>query len=101
MAVNVGPVSAVVLDVVHPSVRATAGSVLSLVQNLFGLAGGPLLTGALSDSYGLQFALAVVPVFCLVAAAFFLLAARTYVADLRQAQGDRLHVDRGLSPQPA
>jgi predicted MFS family arabinose efflux permease len=101
MAVNVGPVSAVVLDVVHPSVRATAGSVLSLVQNLFGLAGGPLLTGALSDRYGLQFALAVVPVFCLVAAAFFLLAARTYVADLRQAQGDRPHLDRGLSPQPA
>jgi MFS family permease len=86
MAVNVGPVSAVVLDVVHPSLRATAGSILSLVQNLFGLAGGPLLTGVLSDRYGLQFALAVVPVFCLLAAALFLLAARTYVSDLQQTQ---------------
>ena len=56
MAVNVGPVTAVVIDVVHPSVRATAASVLSLVQNMFGLAGGPLLTGILSDRYGLQFA---------------------------------------------
>jgi len=101
MAVNVGPVSAVVLDVVHPSVRATAGSILSLVQNLFGLAGGPLLTGVLSDKFGLQFALAVVPVFCLLAAALFLFAARTYVSDLQQAQGDSSLIDRGLSPQPA
>ena len=101
MAVNVGPIAAVVIDVVHPSVRATAASVLSLVQNLFGLAGGPLLTGVLSDRYGLSFALAVVPAFCLLAAVLFVLAARTYVADLRQAEGKRADVASGLSPQPA
>jgi len=101
MAVNVGPISAVVIDVVHPSVRATAASILSLVQNLFGLAGGPLLTGILSDRYGLQFALAVVPAFCLVAAACFALASRTYVADLRHAEEARVRQDRGLAPQPA
>ncbi len=86
MAVNVGPISAAVIDVVHPSVRATAASILSLIQNLFGLAGGPLLTGMLSDRYGLQFALTCVPAFCLLAAILFALAARTYVFDLRQAQ---------------
>src|SRR6185295_10383146 len=100
MAVNVGPIAAVVIDVVHPSVRATAASILSLVQNLFGLAGGPLLTGILSDRYGLQFALAVVPAFCLVAAACFALASRTYVSDLRQAEEARVRPDGALAPQP-
>ena len=101
MAVNVGPISAVVIDVVHPGVRATAASVLSLVQNLFGLAGGPLLTGLLSDRFGLQFALSVVPAFCVVAAIFFALAARTYVFDLQRAMDDELRRDGGLAPQPA
>jgi len=101
MAVNVGPVTDVVIDVVHPSVRATAASVLSLVQNMFGLAGGPLLTGILSDRYGLQFALAVVPAFSLLAAVFFLLAARTYVFDLQQAKSDKPRREGALEPQPA
>ncbi|MCC6196465.1 MAG: MFS transporter, partial [Burkholderiales bacterium] len=101
MAVNVGPIAAVVIDVVHPSVRATAASVLSLVQNLFGLAGGPLLTGLLSDRYGLAFALTVVPTFCLLAAGLFTLAARTYIRDLRQAEGESAGATAALAPQPA
>lgn len=101
MAVNVGPVSAVVIDVVHPGVRATAASVLSLVQNLFGLAGGPLLTGLLSDRYGLPFALAVVPLSCLVAAALFALASRTYLGDLARVGQDEQRVEGNLEPQAA
>jgi MFS family permease len=101
MAVNVGPVSAVVIDVVHPGVRATAASILSLVQNLFGLAGGPLLTGMLSDRFGLPFALSVVPLFCLLAAVLFALAARTYVSDLEHAENDQRRIDTALEPQPA
>jgi len=87
MAGSVGPTDAVVIDVSHPSLRATAVSVLSLTRNLFGLAGGPLLAGALSDHFGLQFAMAVVPVFGLIAAALFIRAARTYPADLARAAG--------------
>ena len=87
MAGSVGPTDAVVIDVSHPSLRATAVSVLSLTRNLFGLAGGPLLAGALSDRFGLQFAMAVVPVFGLIAAALFIRAARTYPADLARAGG--------------
>jgi MFS family permease len=83
MAGSVGPTDAVVIDVTHPSLRATAVSVLSLTRNLFGLAGGPLLAGALSDKFGLQFAMAIVPVFGLIAAALFTRAARTYPSDLR------------------
>jgi MFS family permease len=82
MTGSIGPVAAVVVDVVHPSLRATAASILSLTQNLFGLAAGPLLAGWLSDTYGLSFALSVVPLFCLLAAGVFVVAARTYLSDL-------------------
>ena len=68
---------------------------------MFGLAGGPLLTGLLSDRYGLQFALAVVPAFCLLAAVLFTLAARTYVSDLRQARQEDTPQGSALAPQPA
>ena len=42
MTCSVGPVSAIVIDVIHPGVRATGASVLALFQNLFGLAAGPV-----------------------------------------------------------
>jgi predicted MFS family arabinose efflux permease len=87
MAGSVGTTDAVIIDVIHPSLRATAVSILSLTRNLFGLAGGPLLTGALSDAYGLPFAMSVVPVFCLLAAALYVFAARSYEADLKFAEG--------------
>ena len=50
---TVGPVSAIVIDVIHPGVRATGSSVLALFQNLFGLAAGPFIVGVLSDAWGL------------------------------------------------
>jgi len=81
---TVGPASAVVINVIHPSVRATGSSVLSLFQNLFGLAAGPLIAGALSDRFGLDSALIAMPLFCVAAAGFFLLAARTYEADVQR-----------------
>ena len=52
MTCSVGPVSAIVIDVIHPGVRATGASVLALFQNLFGLAAGPFLVGMLSDASG-------------------------------------------------
>jgi MFS family permease len=101
MAGSVGTTDAVIIDVIHPSVRATAVSILSLTRNLFGLAGGPLLTGALSDAYGLPFAMSVVPVFCLLAVAMYLIAARTYEADLKNAESAVPAPIRGLEPQVA
>ncbi len=86
MTGTIGPAAAIVVDAVHPGVRATAAALLSLTQNLFGLAAGPLLAGLLSDAYGLAAALAATPVFCLLSAAGFLLAARTYEADLAAAR---------------
>jgi predicted MFS family arabinose efflux permease len=101
MTGSIGPVAAVVIDVVHPAVRATAASALSLTQNLFGLAAGPLLAGLLSDAYGLSFAMAVVPVFCLLAAGLLCIAARTYVADLQQVDPVSTPPDQALKPQAA
>jgi hypothetical protein len=59
------------MDVIHPGVRSTGAAVLSLVQNLFGLAAGPFIGGLLSDAVGLNDALALMPLACLVAAACF------------------------------
>ena len=82
---SVGPVSAIVIDVIHPGVRATGSSVLALFQNLFGLAVGPFLVGLLSDRIGLPSALAAVPLASVLAAAAFVLAARSYEADRARA----------------
>ena len=84
MTCTVGPVAAVVLEVVHPSLRATGASVLSLSQNLLGLAVGPLIAGALSDRWDLSAALSVMPVFSIVAAGAFLLASRSYARESQQ-----------------
>ena len=78
---TVGPVSAIVIDVIHPGVRATGSSVLALFQNLLGLAAGPFLAGVLSDALGLQLALTLTPAFGVLAALAFLVAARSYETD--------------------
>jgi MFS family permease len=78
-----GAISAVVIDVIHPGVRATGASVLSLFRNLFGLAAGPFLAGTLSDAYGLEFALGVMPIFSIVAVICFVVAAGSYERDMR------------------
>ena len=85
MTCTVGPVSAIVIDVIHPGVRATGCSVLALFQNLFGLAAGPLLAGVLSDAWGLESALAVMPIFGGLAALAFVVAASSYEADRQRA----------------
>ena len=84
MTCTPGPASALVIDVVHPGMRATGSSVLGLTQNLLGLAVGPFVVGLLSDAYDLNTALAIVPAFSLLAAVFFLLAARSYEPDMQR-----------------
>ena len=84
---TVGPVSAIVIDVVHPGVRATGSSVLALFQNLFGLAAGPFLAGMLYDLLlSLQHALMLIPLFSVLAALALLWATRSYETDLQRAR---------------
>jgi MFS family permease len=85
MTCTVGPVSAIVIDVVHPGVRATGCSVLALFQNLLGLALGPVIAGTLSDVWGLESALTAMPAFGALAAIAFLVAAGNYEADKQRA----------------
>jgi predicted MFS family arabinose efflux permease len=81
---TVGPAAAIVLDVIHPGVRSTGASVLSLFQNLFGLAIGPFVGGLLSDAIGLTDALALTPLTCILAATAFLMARSGYQTDRQQ-----------------
>jgi predicted MFS family arabinose efflux permease len=96
MTCTVGPVAAIVIDVIHPAVRVTGASVLALFSNLFGLATGPFIAGMLSDAWGLTAALTATPAFGLLAALAFSFAARTYEADMRRA--GQLVDEPALSP---
>lgn len=82
MNCTVGIVAGVAMDVVHPGMRSTGAAVVSLFQNMFGLAVGPFLAGVLSDRWGLQHALALTPLCSLLAAVFFVIAMRSYDRDV-------------------
>ncbi|MEJ8810062.1 MFS transporter [Variovorax ureilyticus] len=99
MTCSVGVVAAVVIDVIHPGIRATGASVLSLFQNLLGLAMGPLVAGFLSDAWSLEHALIAMPVFGLLAAGAFMRASRSYGADLQRAC--ETEVEAGPDSAPA
>jgi MFS family permease len=101
MTCTVGPAAAIVIDVTHPGVRSTGASVLSLFQNLFGLALGPVVAGLLSDALGLETAMAIMPAFGLIAIGALLMASRSYAGDIHDARpspADDLHAG---APRPA
>ena len=85
MTCTVGPTAAIVIDVIHPAVRATGCSILALFQNLFGLALGPFIAGLFSDAWGLETALTIMPLFSAVAAVSFVIAAGSYESDKQRA----------------
>src|SRR5262249_20068822 len=85
MTCTVGPTAAIVIDVIHPGVRAAGCSVLALFQNLFGLALGPFIAGIFSDAWGLESALTVMPLFGAVAAASFVIGAGSYESEKQRA----------------
>lgn len=92
MTCTVGVVTGIAMDVIHPGVRSTGAAVLSLFQNLFGLAIGPFLVGFLSDYWGLQSAMTVVPMFSVLAAVFFLVAAMSYEREANEIKNIKLDV---------
>ena len=101
MTCTVGPATAVVIDVTHPGFRSTGCSLLALFQNLFGLAAGPFLAGMLSDAWGLENALAVIPAFSVVAAIAFLIAVRSYERDRLRAGEDASKPAPAAAARPA
>lgn len=92
-----GVVTAVAIDVVHPAVRSTGASVLSLFQNLLGLAAGPFIAGWLSDAWSLETALTVMPAFGLLAGGLFMITSRCYEADLKRVNTEPVNLTPELA----
>ncbi|RFU19673.1 MFS transporter [Geodermatophilus marinus] len=81
-----GPAGAMVSNLTHESIRATAFGSLTLANNLLGLAAGPLLTGILADRLGLETAMQVVPLAAVGALIALVLGRRAYPASLVRAR---------------
>ncbi|NEW42223.1 MFS transporter [Nocardia cyriacigeorgica] len=78
-----GPTAAMVANLTHPSVRASAFGTLTLANSLLGLALGPFVVGILADRIGLGSALQLAPLAYLAAIAALVLGKRVYPAGLR------------------
>jgi MFS family permease len=77
-----GPAGAMVSNLTHESIRATALGTLTLANNLLGLAAGPLVTGILADKFGLVGAMKIVPVVAVGALIALLIGRKFYVRSL-------------------
>ena len=73
---------AVTQDVVHPGLRAISYALCVIAQNLLGSSLGPIVTGALSDRYGITVALQAACVMPLFSSVAFYLGSRFYQKDL-------------------
>ncbi|WP_280342584.1 MFS transporter [Nocardia neocaledoniensis] len=81
---SAGPTVAMVANLTHPSVRASAFGTLTLANSLLGLALGPFVVGVLADHLGLQTALRVMPVVSVPAVLALMLGRRVYPLGLRK-----------------
>ena len=81
---TVGPAGAMVANLTPAPLHGTALGMLSLANNLLGLAPGPIVTGMLADTFGLPVALQLVPLVSLISAGIFMLARSRYQQDLQQ-----------------
>ncbi len=78
----VAPAASVTQDLVHPGLRAFSYAICVIVQHMFGDIWSPWLVGTVSDHIGLSDAMLIVPVFGVLAAAFFYGGSRFYNRDL-------------------
>ncbi|MGX7732047.1 MFS transporter [Rhodococcus sp. 2H158] len=79
-----GPTAAMVANLTHTSVRASAMGTLTVANNLLGLALGPFVVGVLADRLGLREALQLSPLVYLAAIAALLAGKRLHPAGLRK-----------------
>ena len=73
-------------EVIHPGLRATSYSVCVVVQNLLGASLAPIVIGKISDLYGIQTAMSILPVFLVVSAVMFFAGACFYKKDLSKVE---------------
>jgi MFS family permease len=79
-----GPAGAMVANLTPQPIHGTAFAMLTLVNNLLGLAAGPLVTGVLADALGLDRAFQLVPLAAVAAAAVFWYGKQHYLADIQR-----------------
>jgi predicted MFS family arabinose efflux permease len=82
-----GAAGAMVSNLTHESIRATAFGTMTLANNLLGLAAGPLVTGILADKFGLATAMQIVPLAAVGALIFLVLGRRAYPRSLAKVNG--------------
>jgi MFS family permease len=83
VAGTTGPAGAMVANLTPRTVHGSAFAVLTLANNLIGLAPGPILTGRLADSIGLLGALRLLPIASIAASLAFIAMRRSYLVELR------------------
>jgi MFS family permease len=79
-----GPAGAMVARLTPEAIHASAFGTLTLVNNLLGLAPGPLVTGMIADRIGLLGALQAIPFAALAATLVFAIGKRYYSSDLER-----------------
>ena len=82
----IAPAAAVTQDVVQPGLRAFSYAMCVIVQHVAGDIWSPGIVGWFSDQVGLAQAVRILPLWGLFACGFFLLAARSYKADLARVE---------------
>ncbi len=85
---------AVTQDVVHPGLRAISYALCVISQNLLGSSLGPIVTGALSDAYGITTALKVASFAALISCVLFYLGSRFYKGDLDKVEKVALSAEK-------
>jgi MFS family permease len=69
-------------DCIHPGLRSTSYAINVILQHALGSALGPLVVGALSDAYGLDKALLILPAILLAAGIIFFIGSLFYKKDV-------------------
>jgi MFS family permease len=80
-----GPAGAMVANLTPASIRATAFGTLTAVNNLLGLAAGPLVVGILADHMGLERAMQIAPLVSGMSIVALLVGRRVYPSSVQRA----------------
>ena len=88
-----GPCVSGIAELVHAGLRSTALSILIFIQNLVGMALGPIVAGALSDKYGIGTALLALSFLPAVSMLLFFLVLIFYNRDMASVEQVELSME--------
>jgi len=89
----VPPAVSITQDVVHPGLRAVSLSTNLVTQHLLGSALGPPVVGALSDAFGIETALMILPAFTFTAALLFMVGSFHVERDMARVERIELRME--------